>query len=83
MKIIQFFSFKQIRKAKTIFVRSLFQILVDNIDSKQAIIVTGARQVGKTTLLKQFLNFLPPTSITLYLSRGTAPPAEDTTYWQI
>ncbi len=33
------------------FVRSLFQTLVDNIDSKQAIIITGARQVWRTTLL--------------------------------
>ncbi len=56
------------------FVRSLFQTLVDNIDSKQAIIVTGAGQVGKTTLLKQFLNFLPPNSITLYFSRGAEYP---------
>lgn len=40
------------------FVRNLFQSLVDNLDSNQSIIITGARQVGKTTLLKQFLNYL-------------------------
>ena len=39
--------------------RKLYKEIEPYIEHKNAIVITGARQVGKTTLLKQFYNILP------------------------
>ncbi len=46
--------------------RNLFEYLVADLNTRSFIIITGARQVGKTTLLKQFLNDLQEQKHSVY-----------------
>ena len=40
------------------FERNLYKKIVNQIDDKEFIIIAGARQTGKTTILKQIVAFL-------------------------
>jgi len=37
--------------------RNLFQSLVSHLDKKEFTIITGARQTGKSTLMKQMVKY--------------------------
>ena len=38
--------------------RALFSDLVKYLDNKEALVITGMRQVGKTTLMRQIYDFI-------------------------
>jgi hypothetical protein len=61
-------SIKYLFLHKTIMVmeRKLYSDIVSNLDRKEYLIITGARQVGKTTILKQLAKYLHEQQIVNY-----------------
>lgn len=56
------------------FERTIGARIIDKVNSGKAIVVVGARQVGKTTLLKEILNENNFFSLTQMIAQGQMKP---------